>query len=56
MLQSPGFNVATLGVVLMVVVQVALILTWKTGGQEALDRVYAEGGLTWAGVSGGKVW
>jgi len=56
MLQSPGFNAATLGVLLMVSIHLGVLLARKVGGEVAVDRIYREGGLMWAGVTSGKVW
>jgi membrane associated rhomboid family serine protease len=56
MLQSPGFNVATMGLLSMVAVHFLVLFTWNVDGEEAAYRIYQEGGLTWAGVCSGKVW
>ena len=56
MLQSPGWNVATVGVLLMVGAHFTVLLTWLFKGEEAAYGIYQFGGLTWAGVSTGKVW
>ncbi|YCM44733.1 rhomboid family intramembrane serine protease [Verrucomicrobiaceae bacterium 227] len=56
MLQAPGLNVATLGVLLMLMVQFWIILVWNRGGEEAVNELYREGALSWKGISSGKVW
>jgi len=56
MLQKPGVNTATFGVLIMVSVQLvlALVLRWKGAG--ALNIAYLEGGLSWQGIVSGRVW
>ncbi|MDA7879528.1 hypothetical protein N9A60_00730 [Akkermansiaceae bacterium] len=55
MLQKPGVNTATFGVLIMVSVQLvlALVLRWKGAG--ALNIAYLEGGLSWQGIVSGRV-
>lgn len=56
MLQRPGMNVATIGVVLMVLVHFAVLIVWKLDGESAAISLYYEGGLSWVGMSEGKFW
>ena len=56
MLQSPGINVATLGVALMLVIHVVLYLVYHSRGSEALHYFYMKGGLSWNGLCEGQIW
>lgn len=55
-LQPLGRNVATLGVLLMLLVHLVVLGVWALMGNEAINAVYHEGGLSWAGVREGRVW
>ena len=56
MLQMPGVNTATFGVLIMVSVQLALLLLLRLKGVDALNFAYLEGGLSWQGIITGRVW
>ena len=56
MLQMPGVNTATFGVLIMVSVQLALALVFRWKGLGALNFAYLEGGLSWKGIISGRVW
>lgn len=56
MLQMPGVNTATFGVLIMVSVHLALVLLLRWQGMDALHLAYLEGGLSWQGVISGRVW
>ena len=56
MLQKPGVNTATFGVLIMVSVQLALVLILRWKGVGALNIAYLEGGLSWRGIVSGRVW
>lgn len=59
MLQRPGFNVATVGSVVLVVIH---LIIFSTGGiysnesEGGLRDVIVLGGLSWDGVASGQVW
>lgn len=56
MLQTPGWNTATLGVAAMILVQLAVIQVWRSAGDGAVERIYFDGGLSLGGISAGMVW
>lgn len=56
MLQTPGVNTATFGVLIMVSVHLVLSLVFRWQGFLALHLTYIEGGLSWQGVSSGRIW
>jgi len=56
MLQAPGVNTSTIGVLFMVAVHLVLALVLKLQGSLALQMIYLEGGVSWQGVTSGKAW
>ena len=56
MLQAPGVNTATIGVLLMLSVYLGLSLTFRWAGEAPLESIYAWGSLSWEGLSRGQVW
>lgn len=56
MLQRPGWNTATLGVIVMVVVHLASYAAFWWGGDESYESFYQKGALSWSGVSQGEGW
>ena len=56
MLQRPGLNTATIGVLAMVMVHLLVVSTQAIYGGAAVHLIYHEGGLRWFGFSSGKVW
>lgn len=56
MLQSPGLNTATIGVLLMLSVHLGIGLVWWRGGSPALDAVLYWGSLSWEGIAKGQIW
>jgi len=59
LLQTPGFNFATIGAVAMVVIHVVIVSTGGVvtdGPEGGLRSLYIQLGLTWEGVSSGQIW
>lgn len=56
MLQRPGWNAATIGVIVMVVVHFASYAVFWWGGEESYESFYRKGALSWSGVSQGEGW
>ncbi len=56
MLQAPGVNAATFGVLLMLAVHLAVLSVYSLWGEMAVRSLYTSGGLSWEGVRGGRIW
>jgi membrane associated rhomboid family serine protease len=57
MLQAPGWNLATIGSAILILVYFAVWLAFLAGGEEVYRDIYLKwGGLSWEGVASGKVW
>jgi membrane associated rhomboid family serine protease len=56
MLQAPGVNAATLGVLIMIAVHLTVLSVYKLWGTTAGDLLYYRGGLSWDGVRNGQIW
>lgn len=56
MLQSPGLNTATFGVLLMLAVHLAVDALYQQGGIVAQNEFYLSAGLSWEGLSKGQLW
>jgi len=56
MLQAPGVNIATFGVLAMICVHLSLILLWQFGYDELVGRIYLGGGLSAEGMASGQIW
>lgn len=56
MLQAPGVNTATFGVLIMVAVHLGVHSVYSVLGESAVNSLYYRGGLSWEGVREGRVW
>ena len=59
MLQMPGFNVATVGTVIMVVIHLIIVNTggiYPDGPEGGVRDLIVQAGLSWEGVSSGQIW
>ncbi len=56
MLQNPGLNIATFGVLIMVAVHLAIHSIYRLWGAGAVDSLYLGGGLSWDGIQNGQIW
>lgn len=56
MLQNPGLNIATFGVLIMLAVHLSIYSIHRLGGDAAVDSFYLAGGLSWEGIKGGQIW
>ena len=56
MLQRPGLNTATEGVLVMILVHLMVIVTGMKYGGDGVELIYHQAGLRWFGFSSGKVW
>jgi membrane associated rhomboid family serine protease len=57
MLQAPGLNTATLGVLLMVAIHLMILASYHWGGRELVESIYLDwAGLSWEGVRSGRIW
>lgn len=54
MLTAPGWNLPTLGALLLLTMHVLVVSFVWTSGEEAANTFYAENGLSWAGLKEGN--
>ncbi|MFT7303357.1 MAG: membrane associated rhomboid family serine protease [Akkermansiaceae bacterium] len=56
MLQNPGLNIATFGVLIMVAVHLSTYSIFRLEGQAGVNSFYLTGGLSWEGIKEGRIW
>lgn len=56
MLQTPGVNTATFGVLIMMAVHLGVLSVYNVLGEAAGNSLYHRGGLSWEGVRQGQIW
>ncbi len=56
LLQNPGLNTATFGVLVMLAVHLATYAIYHQRGNEAVTAFYLRGGLSWEGIRAGQIW
>lgn len=56
MLQNPGLNIATFGVLSMVAVHLSTYSMDDLWGSGTRDALYYVGGLSWEGMKNGRIW